>query len=1016
MNISAFFKKNWIHFAAIGIFLVICLTYFRLELTDYQLKQHDIEQHVGMSHEIVDFREHNNGQEPLWTNSMFGGMPATQVSLIHGGNWFSNLETMYFKTLPSPLGIVLLYIIGFYIMLSMMKINKWVAIVGALTYGFLSYQIIILGAGHNSKGVAIAFLAPVVGSFFYAYRRSWKWGALLSALFMSFELAANHLQVTYYLSFVLLALGIAEVFRVLKSKEYKNFLKATLGILVGYFIAVSINYGNVSMTNDYVKHSIRGGNDLSIDASGESNSKNSTEGLERTYVTEYSYGLGETFSFITPYAKGAGTMTFEESPFVDLVEKSDYDVNMQDAILKGGYAYWGDQPATSGPVYIGVIVVFLALLGMVYIKDASKWALLAVTILTVMLSWGKNYMGLTDWFLDNVPGYNKFRAVTIILVIAELCIPLLAVLLVDKLIKEREAIKANLKPFYVTSASYFLLLLVLKFGGIDDSYTWIREREAENQPAPDFEAMRGEFRNQIMSMPVDSAAKFGIDATNPQSVESAITQQIEMKKEEYKRNEESQQLVKNAVKDIREQVWNSSMTRSILFTLLAIGCLALYFLTSVSAAISLGALGLIAFLDIITMSSNYMNNSDLPDGSGYKYWVPILEAKYPTTADQADMDILTLETEANSYVDEQVKKGFAEGKAKAYELDASGSDARRIEMAYGFSALNRNTNYRVFDQQGGFSSAAASYFHKSLGGYHGAKLRSIQNLAEFHLYKSNQKVYDMLNVKYFLSTGAEGRTANPNPTALGNAWFVRNAKVVSTADQEILSLGSKFKMSNISNGRFFVNGVEKKQLESYANAKLQYLPAGARDTLSIQLSNDVPKGAEIVYVKDTKGKTNLIMKRDFDRDTTKSFTAFVDIKSISEFKPIEEIIVSATEAKKLKAKSWKGEGIIKLKSYAPNKLVYTTNASDKGMAVFSEVYYADGWTATINGKPADIVRVNYLLRGLELPKGESKIVFTYKSEKFEKMNTISSLMSLLLILLIAAAGFMYWRESKKKVA
>jgi len=990
MNISAFFKKNWIHFTAIGIFLVICLAYFRLELADYQLKQHDIEQHIGMSHEIVDFREHNNGQEPLWTNSMFGGMPATQVSIIHGGNWFANMETIYFKTFPSPLGIVLLYILGFYIMLSMMKVNKWVAIVGSLTYGFLSYQMIILGAGHNSKGVAIAFMAPVVGSFFYAYRHSWKWGALLSALFMSFELAANHLQVTYYLAFVLFALGIAEFVRVLKNKEYKNFIKATVTILIGYVIAVSINFGNISMTNDYVKHSIRGGNDLSIDASGVSNRANSTKGLDREYITEYSYGLGETFSFITPYAKGAGTMAFGESPFVEMIEKSDLSPEQQKSVLERGVAYWGDQPATSGPVYIGVIVVFLALLGMVYLKDASKWALLAVTILTVMLSWGKNYMGLTDWFLDNIPGYDKFRAVTIILVIAELCIPLLAVLLVDKLIKEREAIKANLKPFYITSAAYFFLLLVLKFGGIDDSYTWIKEKDTSGIEAQ-FKQQEGAIRNQILALTPEQATQYGIDVSNPQSIEAAVESQISGMREEYESS-------KAATREIREQVWNSSMTRSILFTLLAIGCLALYFLTSVSAVVSLGALGLIAFLDVVTMSSNYLNNSDSPDGSGYKYWTPKLEAKYPTVADQADMDILTLETEANSDVAAAVKKGFAEGRTKANELGASGSDVNRIEMAYGFSALNRNTNYRVFDQSGGFSSAAASYFHKSLGGYHGAKLRSIQNLAEFHLYKSNQKVYDMLNVKYFISSTGEGRTVNPNETVLGNAWFVRKAEVVANADQEILSLGSKFTMKNIGTGRFFVNGVEKKQLEGYANAKLQYLPAGVRDTLNIELSNGVPMGADIVYAQDTKGSANLMMKQDLDRDTTKSFTALVQLKVINDFKPIEEVVVSAEEAKKLKAKSWRGEGIIKLKSYAPNKLVYTTKASDKGMAVFSEIYYADGWSATINGKPADIVRVNYLLRGLELPAGESKIVFTYESEKFNKVNTYSTIGSLILIL------------------
>ena len=1009
MNISAFFKKNWVHFAAIGIFLVVCLMYFNLQLKGYGLKQHDIEQHIGMSHEIVDYREHNNGQEPQWTNSMFGGMPATQVSLIHSGNYFAKITTGFLTLFPSPMGIVLLYMIGFYLMLMMMRINNWVAIIGSLLYAFLSYQIIILQAGHNSKGIAIAFMAPVVGAFYLAFRRSWIWGAVLSALFMSFELASNHLQVTYYLGILLFGMGIAELVRVFKTKEYLSFAKATAGVIAGYLLALVINYGNIAITNDYVKYSIRGGNDLTITADGTSNAATATDGLDREYVTEYSYGIGETFSFISPYVKGVGTKVFGDSQFAETVENSDFTPEQKEQLLNNSVAYWGDQPATSGPVYLGVIVVFLALLGLVYIKDASKWALLAVTILTVMLSWGKNYMGLTNWFLDNVPGYDKFRAVTIILVIAELCVPLLAVLLVNKLIKERDVIKENLKPFYITAAAFLLLVIGLRMVGIDKSYLWVRERDQSGLEAQ-LQQQRSGIEAQIMQLTPEQAAQYGIDKSNPQAIAAAVDAQIDGMRKNYQDG-------LSAAQEMRKQVYNSSLNRSILFTILAIGCLLIFFRTAVSPVLSLGALGVLALLDVFTVTHNYLNGSSNEAGD-YKYWAPVLDAKYPIVADGADMQILDMESQLNPKVKKAVEAGRKEGKAKALELDATGIEAANIENAYVFAALNRTTNYRVYDLSGGFSnSARAAYFHKSLGGYHGAKLRSIQNLAEFHIYKSNNKVFDMLNVKYFLQPGGQNGEVmvRPNETALGNAWFVRKAQVVKDANEEILSLGSRFSMKNIGTGQFFVNGVEKKEVNAYGSEKLQYLPAGATDTIDVPLSNGVPMGVEVVFVQDVNGKTDLIMKQGFDQDTTKSFKGFVTFKVTDEFKPIEEVLVTQAEAKKLKKRQWSGEGKIKLLSYAPNKLVYEVNASDAGMAVFSEVYYADGWTATIDGKPADIVKVDYLLRGLEVPKGKSKVVFIFELHRYKSLNTMSSIGSVILLLILIGLGWMSWKKSKVAV-
>lgn len=1008
MAITSFFKRNWIHFTAIGIFLIVGLVYFNLQMQGYGLKQHDIQQYIGSSNEIADFRDQNNGQEPLWTNSMFGGMPATQVSLIHEGNWFSKMIVGYMRTIPSPMGVVILYMLGFYMMLSMMKVNRWVAIVGSLMYAFLSYQIIILQAGHNSKAVAVAFMAPVVGAFIMAYRRNWLWGTLLSGLFMSFEIASNHLQVTYYLVFLMFGLGVAEFVRVFKTKEWGKFLKATVGVIAVYLLAFVINYGNVGMTNSYAKYSMRGSNDLTITPEG-TKSTNAEEGLDVDYVTQYSYGKDESFTFISPYIKGGGTMAIGDSPFREKIESSTEltPQEVQDAL--GSNAYWGDQLSTSGPVYLGVILCFLALLGMVYLKDPSKWALLLVSALVLMLSWGKNYLGLTEWFLENVPAYNKFRAVTIILVIIELTIPLLAVMFVDRLIKERETIKANIKPFYITTGIFLVFLIGLRGAGLGDNYVSNQEKDT-TAVTQQIESQKADIRNQITAMTPEQAAQYGIDISSPQAINAAVEAQAKSMMDNYVNRLES-------VKKARKEIFNSSMNRSILFTILAIGCLFLFFKTAIPVYVSMGGLALFGFLDVVLVSHNYLNNST-DEAGNYKYWSPKLSTLYPMNTEIGDIQILENEMRSNPLVQKEVEKAKKEGEAKALELDAVGGERNRIIDAYMFRALNRNTNYRVFGDENNnvFNSTRTSYFHKSIGGYHGAKLRSIQNMIEFHIGKSNNNVLDMFNVKYFLQASDSGLIANPNPKACGNAWFVKRASIVPSADQAILSLGAKFSMKNIGTGKFIVNGEVKTTADAYGSEKLQYLPAGSRDTIAVPLSNGIPLGVEVVFVQDQKGKTDLIMKQGYEMDTTKSFTALVELKVTDEFNPREEAIVIQADATKLKGRQWNADGSIQLNNYAPNKLTYTVDAKKGGLAVFSEVYYPENWVATIDGKPADIIKVNYMLRGLDIPAGKHKVEFSYVDEKYSKYNTYSIIATIILLLIFGAAGFWYYKNRKVQVA
>lgn len=991
MNLKNFLTRNWIHIAAVLLMLILSSAYFSLQFKGYGLKQHDTKQWKGMSNEVTDYRD-RTGKEALWTNSMFGGMPATQISVMYEGNYVKTFLNEILTVYKGPAGIVLLYMIGFYILMMCLRINPWVGILASIAFGFSSYDIIIIQAGHTTKAVAIAFIAPVLGGFIVAYKRSLKWGIILSALFMALELSANHVQVTYYAAFILVATGIVFLIEAIRKKTIKQFSLATVGILGAYFLALLINYGNISLTQDYVEHTIRGGNDIKTNPDGTSNSGNATTGLDRDYVTQWSYGIGESFTLLSPYVKGGGTVALGESPFAESVEDMDLTSEEINGVMNYP-VYWGEQPITSGPVYIGIIVCFLALLGIVFLKNPLKWALLAVTVLALALSWGKNFMGLTDFFLDHVPGYNKFRAVTIILILVEFCIPLLGALFLDMLIKERENLKLKKKQFLITSVTMLVFLVILKVAGLGDGY-------ASSNDTRQVAGIENNIREQIKGMdPSVLQAQYKIDVNN----EAQVNEFVSVQAEPYKKNFET-------MKSVRESVFSQSMNRSILFLVLAAGLIALLFYTALKAEFIVVGLIVLVSLDLIPVAWNYLGTEE--SGSGYKHWDTEVNALYPTPAGTADMQILESELAANPSLSAKIEEGVREGRNKADELGVTGAERRRIEDSYKFSALNRNTNYRVFDFGGGFSSADASYFHKSLGGYHGAKLRNIQNLFDYHLSRSNNKVYDMLNVKYFIQQDQQGNTtARPNPTALGNAWFVRKINTFSTPDEEIRALGNRFTLKNDGQGTLLINGQVKQEANVYGSENLQYVLQS--DTMNVPLSNGLYEGMQALFVMDVNGKTNLIPKQTMDLDTARSFLRLVEITASDEFKPAEEAVMLQSEAQKLSATQFSGEGEIRMTSYAPNRITYESNAQGKQFAVFSEIYYPDGWKAFVDGKEVEIRKTDYLLRGLELSGGKHTIEFKFDLPKFHQANTVARISSILLFLLIIGGIVMDVRNKKK---
>jgi hypothetical protein len=980
-----FFIKNWVHFAVVAVFFIITFVYFSPEFEGYGLKQHDIEQHVGMSHETAMYRE-KFGKEPLWTNSMFGGMPTTQISMLYDGNMFQKSMTWFLTFFGVTAGIFFVHLIGFYIFSRLVKLKPIVGVVGALAFAFSSYEIIILQAGHNSKALTVALMAPVLGAFIYSFKSNWKWGAVLSCIFMSFQMASNHLQVTYYFGILLLFLGAYFLFDAIKNKTYKPFLLSTSTLILAYVIALLANYGNIALTNEYSAETIRGGNDVTITPEG--TPKEVTKGLDKDYITNWSYGKGESFTLVSPYVKGSASVGLGQSSFKDLIESSDLETKQINDALSAPYpVYWGDQPMTSGPVYLGVVVVFLSLLGLVYLKDRSKWIYLGVSILALMLSWGKNYMGLTDFFIDNVPGYNKFRTVTIILVLVELCLPVIMVLLLNKLIVDREEIKANKKPFLITSGVFFVVLFLIKSMGLSDGYTTKDELNRVSN-------IKAEVTKQIYEVDPAELAKNGIDVNNPQQMNQVIDNQVNLSTEQFE-----------SMKQARKVIFNSSMNRSLLFSILTIGLIALVFYTSISSLYVVAGVGLLVLLDLIPVDKNYLSTEE-DDSGKYKYWVLKEEKGFPVASNQADLAILENEIK-NPAVAALVNKGAKEGARKADELGYTGGYRTRVIDAYKFSALNFATNYRVMDYDGFWSSTRASYFHKSLGGYHGAKLTNIQNLFDFHLSKTNNKVIDMLNVKYII----QGEQMAPNPTALGNAWFVKSVRSVPTVNDEILALGKVLEIKNLGKGEFIVNGKKVAEAKVHGTEKLQYFIPG-KDTLAIPLSNGLTKGMQALFVMDANGSTNLIPKMTQNADTANSFQTFVSIELLSDFAPESEAIMISAESSKLTKKSFSAEGSIKMTSYLPNKIEYTADCKGNQLAVFSEIYYTNGWKAYVDGQEVEIRKVDYLLRGLELKGGKHKVDFEFDLPKYHKANTYSIIA---LLILLGGIGASVYTDRKSKV-
>lgn len=813
-------KKFLPDLIAILAFIVISFIYFFPAITeDRILFQHDTVAGAGAGQEAKEYYE-RTGERTRWTNALFGGMPTYQMSPSYDSTEpLTFVQKVYHLFLPNYVWLTFIMMLGFYILLRAFGIPAWLAGLGGIIWGFSSYFFILIAAGHIWKFITLAYIPPTIAGIVLAYRKKYLLGGIITALFMAMQILSNHVQMTYYFLFVILFMVGAFFEDAWRKKELPQFFKATGVLIVAGLIGVSINLSNLYHTYEYSKETMRGKSELKYEGAA---AKQTSSGLNRDYITQWSYGIGETFSLLVPNVKGGASVPLSRS------EKAMEKANpMYSSLYSQLTQYFGDQPMTSGPVYVGAFVLMLFILGCFIVKGPMKWALLGATIFSILLSWGKNFMGLTDFFIDYIPMYNKFRAVSSILVITEFTIPLLAILTLKEILTKPELLKEKLKYIYISFGLTGGLALLFAIAPRLFFPTYI--------PGNEMAALQN-------ALPADQL--------------SPIIANLE---------------------EMRVHLFTSDAWRS--FFIVTIGTLLLlaYNAKKLKATWTVAAIALLCLGDMWSVNKRYLYDEQF-----------IPKSEQTATFRKTQTDELILQ--------------------------------------------DPSLDYRVLNFAGNtFEENNTSYWHKSVGGYHAAKLRRYQEMIDHHIAKEMQAAYqevataggqmdsvnsakfpvlNMLNTKYFIfPAGQQGQTVPiENPYTFGNAWFIDKIQYVNNANEEIDAIGQ----------------VDLQQ------------------------------------------------------------TAIVDSKFKEALKGVNEGYKDSLST-------------IRLTSYEPNQLVYETSSPQDGIVVFSEIYYP-GWTATIDGKPADIARADYILRAMNVPAGKHTIEMRFDPQSLHITEGIAyGAMALLLV-------------------
>ena len=828
------YKKFLPDVVVVLVFAIISFAYFLVPVTQGKiLFQHDASAGVGSAQELTEY-QNRTGETTRWTNSIFGGMPTYQMSPSYQStDGLSQVMNAYHLWLPDNVWFLFAYLLGFYILLRAFDFRQTLAALGSIMWAFSSYFLIIIAAGHLWKVMALAYLPPMIAGIVLAYRGRYLSGFIVTALFTAFEIKANHVQMTYYYLFIILFMVIAYLVKAVREKQLSGFMKSTGVVAAAAVIGIAINLSSLYHTWQYQKESMRGKSELvKKDAANQTSS-----GLDRDYITQWSYGIDETLTLLVPNAKGGATVPLSKN--ATAMAKADPQIQsmipqLYDAIPQ----YFGTQPGTSGPVYVGAFVLFLFILGLFIVRGSMKWALLAATVLSVLLAWGHNFMGLTNFFLDYIPMYAKFRTVASILVIAEFTIPLLAALALKKMVDEPDVLTKQMKFVYISLAlTAGVALLIALFPGMMEPFISDQER----QMITSIQGMDGNTANMILAN----------------------------------------------IAAMREAMVSADAWRSVIIILIGFALLFLYKMKKLRADYMVICMAVLCLVDMWQVDKRYLND---------EMFVPKSERDMPHQATSTDLAIM-----------------------KDKSLD--------------YRVLNLASNT--------FNENETSYFHKSIGGYHPAKLRRYQEMIDAYIAPEMQKTMQAI------------------AAAGGNMQAVDGAKV--------------FPVLNMLNTKYFIL-----PLQGGATMPLQNIYAQGNGWFVDKIN----------YVADANAEYSGVGKIDVRHE------AVAD-------KKFESVLG--------KAQSNDSTAKVKLVKYEPNNLQYTIDSKKGGVVVFAEIYYP-GWTATIDGQPAELGRVNYILRALNVKAGKHTVVLDFHPTSISTTETIAYIAIVILLLAIAGAGYMEWRK------
>ncbi|MDB5200724.1 MAG: Protein of unknown function, rane YfhO [Ferruginibacter sp.] len=732
------FKTFLPHLIAVGVFLIVALIVSKSALeADTVLKQSDIAGWQGMSHQSFEYKE-QHGHFPLWVTSMFSGMPAFQVAIEGSWSPLAFLDRTFQLWLPQPMNFFFLACIAFYFMCMCMRIRPYAAILGALAFAYCSFSPIIITAGHNTQMLALAYAPAVIGSILLIFDRKYLIGFTLAAIFTAFEIGQGHQQISYYLFLVLIVMTIFFAVRLIKAGETTHLLK-TLGLmLVAGLLGVANNAISLFPTYDYAKESKRGGQLVMTETPGQKEKvvNGKTTGLSREYAFQWSYGKGETMTLMFPGVMGYGNHQAERDGDVYIFPQLKDDaksvqflserlgVPADQAINIGSQnLYWGDQPFTNGPVYLGAVICFLFIFGMFFLDGKHKWWILTASILGILLSWGHNLPGLNYFLFDHLPFYNKFRVPTMALVIPQLLFPIIAVLTLNKLVDDSDP--ETWKKFKfgaIATAAVFALALAMYA-----SWDYAAEnRERTNQ----FNAL---YNAQDPALEQKLSTEAFIPKRDNQLYEGMVFN--------LKGDANAQKTAREFVTEIRKDragFFMKDILRSLMYVLVAAAFIALYLKKKLNATVLLAGVTLVALIDLLSFDSKYLNEKSYDSKEKYE----------------------------------------------AQEFPMSNADRQIL--------ADKDPNFRVYNLGNGgnpFEESRTSYYHKSIGGYHAAKLGIYDDLYSNQLLGSpNLGVLNMLNTKYVIQRQGNEMVAQQNPAALGNAWFVKAVQFVNGPVAEMKAL------------------------------------------------------------------------------------------------------------------------------------------------------------------------------------------------------------------------------------